>query len=966
MKSNKNKKSKIQEFEALKAPGLPEFEDLEKVSSEIDPSMEGAWWITLQLVDHIFNSISTRDKITNNVLMELVSNSLENYNKQIYDDSIRPIPNDTIQQMIEYSKEAIKNIIKNPRDKIIKEDKMVAVHRTSNIGHKTMNWIAKQPGKDVKEKLAGRNKILSQHKSFSYNTKENQVVKTFLKEMDKFIYNRIEYGVGNEAYDIGINDGERYDALEDFQELIYKAKKSKIAEATQEYVNQPNNILINDKNYSKVWRAYKTLLEFKNNVELKWDYAIERFNSALFIALCAKLLSFKGVYLYDDAATPLDREEKIKIRTVENYNLEKYSFEFIINNKLDGSNLVSNLTLTLDKNELIVEVSKNKYDNTKSSYNKESTKINIYNVEPNYESNAEFKRGIPINFITSDNELKILISDFADIKGINSCINIILNQIEKDLGKMKIDERHLEEDKKSSFISLDFSSYNPQIMNSENNIIQFNKRINSLIIDNDGESDYYIPRKNSLYNMNSKIISMNDMFTSSDLHLGDKRIVFNKCLDYVRNNVKVSDDGYVIYTVPDSIDEFSQKTMKSIINLNFLNTYPVWRSIAAANYWFNKGKNRIRLKENDSILVIDTNEENSNAVLLKVKYNKKLNDFIFEHYAPYGIDDEENPINYKNFIEIYLNKFNEKYELNLTDWNKEYLIKSGLVSEVINNKTSIEQARDNGNIIKISFDNNIYHDIYLKLIQNYDSYINKLQKEESIKNIKYFILAGEHLKYNPKFEDPIKKIISFRGLSILSNENVIEGAGYFNNNIVNKLPTWNEYLPDLSLEVIKDGHYSKLELIKNESIENIMGIEKVIEVPEILTLEKGHKSYKFPLIKGANKNSLDFNAILKNKAFPLKEDTQVKLSINYKYGYENSYELIVTPINTDGFSKILAEWEEEQELKKENKHPAVPISNLNEEEVITAINSLNKIFDRLNYLKLILKIIDLIKKISKN
>lgn len=950
MKSNKNKKNKVQEFEVLESPQLPEFEELEKVSSEIAPSIEGAWWITLQLVDHIFNSISTKDKITNNVLMGLVSDYLENYNKQIDEDSIRPIPNDTIQQMIDYSEEAIKNIITSPRDKIVKEDKMIAVYKASNMGHKTMNWIAKQPGRDVKEKLAGKNKVLSQCKSFSYNTKENQVVNTFLKEMDKFIYNRIEYGVGNIAYDIGIDDGERYDALVIFQELIYKSRKSKLVEATHEYVNQPNNILINDKNYSKVWRAYKTLLEFKNNVELKWGYAIERFNSALFIALCARLCRFKGIYLYDDVTTLLDCEEKIKIRNLEKYNSEKYSFEFIINNKLDGVNLVSNLTLTLYKDELIVEICKNKYDNTKSSYNEESTKVNTYKVERNYESNVEFKRGIPINFISSDNELKTSISDFADIKGINSCINIILNQIEKDLGKMKVEERDLEDDKKSDFISLDFSSYNPKLMNSENNIIQFNKRINSLIIDNVGESEYYLPRKNAMYNINSKVISMNDMVISSDLHLGDKRIVFNKCLEYIRNNVKVSDDGYVIYTVPDSIDEFSQKTMKSIINLNFSNTYPVWRSIAAANYWFNKGKNKIRLNENDSILVIDTNEENSNAVLLKVKYNKKLNDFIFEHYAPYGIDDEENPTNYKNFVETYLNKFNEKYELNLTDRNKEYLIKSGLVSEVINNKTSIEQLMDSENIIKISFDNNIYEELYLKLIQNYDSYINKLQKEESIKNIKYFILTGEHIKYDPKLEEPIKRFISFRGLSILSNDNVIEGAGYFNNNIVNKLPTWNEYLPNLSLEVIKDGHYSKLELIKNESIENIMGIEKVIEVPEILTLEKGHKSYRFPLIKEVNKNSLDFNAILKNKAFPLKEDIQVRLSINYKYGDENSYELIVTPINTDEFSKIIAEWEEELEFKKENKYPAIPISSLSDEEVIITINSLNKIFDRLNYL----------------
>lgn len=99
------------------------------------------------------------------------------------------------------------------------------------------------------------------------------------------------------------------------------------------------------------------------------------------------------------------------------------------------------------------------------------------------------------------------------------------------------------------------------------------------------------------------------------------------------------------------------------------------------------------------------------------------------------------------------------------------------------------------------------------------------------------------------------------------------------NRLKNKLPTWVEYFPDLSLEVVKDGHFSELELIKGTSLEQSIGMEKEFVINDILTIPANQKIIKFPLISGLTNGNPILAAYVSK---PVYSDDEVRLE-KFKY-----------------------------------------------------------------------------------
>ena len=124
--------------------------------------------------------------------------------------------------------------------------------------------------------------------------------------------------------------------------------------------------------------------------------------------------------------------------------------------------------------------------------------------------------------------------------------------------------------------------------------------------------------------------------------------------------------------------------------------------------------------------------------------------------------------------------------------------------------------------------------------------------------------------------------------------------------------TWREWLPELSLELIRDGHYGELQLLKSGMfIDPFLGKEEQFTIPEKLTLQSGKKWFSFPLIMGRqDRRPIAWEARLESSAFPLDRNVEVELQLSYRYGLENSYQLSVVPVAKDNapFERIVAKW----------------------------------------------------------
>ena len=69
----------------------------------------------------IFEStISNKDNISRKEISSLLSEYLEKYNEINQDNSIRPLPNDILLQLVEYSKKSLEEIFRNTKNKLIK------------------------------------------------------------------------------------------------------------------------------------------------------------------------------------------------------------------------------------------------------------------------------------------------------------------------------------------------------------------------------------------------------------------------------------------------------------------------------------------------------------------------------------------------------------------------------------------------------------------------------------------------------------------------------------------------------------------------------------------------------------------------------------------------------------------------------------------------------------------------------
>ena len=90
-----------------------------------------------------------------------------------------------------------------------------------------------------------------------------------------------------------------------------------------------------------------------------------------------------------------------------------------------------------------------------------------------------------------------------------------------------------------------------------------------------------------------------------------------------------------------------------------------------------------------------------------------------------------------------------------------------------------------------------------------------------------------------------------------------------------------------------------------------MGDDNEHIIEERLLLKANEKEFSFPLVKqDISRKSTMIDAYITDRSFPLDHDVEVALSVRYKYGYDNSYELTLKPVNgrETAFKEIVVKW----------------------------------------------------------
>ena len=128
------------------------------------------------------------------------------------------------------------------------------------------------------------------------------------------------------------------------------------------------------------------------------------------------------------------------------------------------------------------------------------------------------------------------------------------------------------------------------------------------------------------------------------------------------------------------------------------------------------------------------------------------------------------------------------------------------------------------------------------------------------------------------------------------------------------IPLWRDHIPELSIKVMKDGHYQRFHLVsRGTAVKPIRGKPVPIPIDEDFTLPAGKPFYEFPLFLGESADDLGFSARLDSPLFPLKENAVCKLDLTFEYGANDPYKLVFTPLDKP-FPPVRATWRRTEEI----------------------------------------------------
>lgn len=358
---------------------------------------------------------------------------------------------------------------------------------------------------------------------------------------------------------------------------------------------------------------------------------------------------------------------------------------------------------------------------------------------------------------------------------------------------------------------------------------------------------------------NTKIIDLNHEIHTLPEILDTFNIEILKY--FLEDFSKIFNKAKLNYIIPDYVNVFEFTDSKRMINSYFKNTKPIPKSILTGlQYLFSNNA-----KKDDTLIYIQRNHHNELYVTpLLVKYDNKLKDitngYYLERYPTkkIGIIDDGllkslNDIFDEESSKILLNKF----------------LQNGLKGI---KKESIVFYQDE-NIIDLSS-----LEIPLKV---YDD-IEKIKSLYTTKNL---------FKSNYKY------------LNDTNEENLInfEKLLQYEKQDYN---LWREHLPDLSMEIVKNGVYEQFTLV-NETSELI---EKTVKIENHFLIPYGVKELSFPLTFGDEK--INYKAYLSSKDFPYTQNIECLLNLTYDYERENPYELIFKPLNKE-YKEINVEWKQQ-------------------------------------------------------
>ena len=744
---------------------------------------------------------------------------------------------DSLSSIVDDSDLAFRHLNENMREKIIRENIQMPVYKVREINSYGLNWLSRQSGRTIRQKISSAsNSIMAVQRRMSFDTAENRLFVAFAKEMYERLNAKLE--------SLGENDPRQITEEEDMRdELAVFLRREDIADVRRWENLPPNNTLLSDQNYKKVWHAWNEMKKLDERIHNDSDYMGNRLATIFFVEL---LVYFREILQIPQTPVEVDYDEyNVYLCEKQLSCLDGEGNPVLIskdNNHIYLKSVTKKIDVVFKGNKIILQVS----EEEKKEY--EVTRIKIYT----YVKLIASKLGIGIS------KTGLVVQQ----KNVQKFKNIVIDlfslhpgYIGDDSGYEKLTERILQQ------------------------------RYTGIDIDGD-ERHYYIPCDNS--NAIKMISKVTDTYTIP-FAVDNGSMEQMKRLVHMMENYIVTDS--FTYVFPDAYNELQLSMVHKAARMVYRRVRNVPLSIGTAFKFQTTDNFRNSFEPGDFLLVVNLIDDEVTFTLVAGEHDENLESEISDYK---GIVWERHPTS--------TTLFKDEIDNNIID----FLTKAGCAkSEKIYKLLGLDGLCDEVDNLGVFFGNEWFQvtSEIKQIVERFKLNITDAIAEFLMRNRS--VVRGANVHIVSLVDNLIYK--GSMPYYCIDKQAVLEGCKELERlEQLTEISLWHDHLPALAIKLM----YGKFDLIKNARVEPKFEEKQSIPIMGTFTLPKKCKEYHFNLVQDENARKMQYEAVIKNPAFPLNHDVECDLIMTYQYGAEEPYELVFLPKDSKaaGFSEAKVKW----------------------------------------------------------
>lgn len=801
---------------------------------------------------------------------------------------------DRLYRVVEHVEVPLEEIFRQLHEGLVREHAMLPLRTVRELDTTSFFALSRRPGRTLREKLAERPYLWAVQRRWTVDTAENRLVKSFCMRLAALLRTR---AVGWQHEHGGL--------LHELQVRIESWLYSPAAREIGAWGNlPPNNLLLQHRDYRRVWDAWSWLQTIDEDVQRDAEHRIAQWTTILFWSLVSRLAGHAGVRLLEQPCR-LDYEA---------FAIIPYCTGQTARARVEG--LADAPPVGTGLGSLVVEQAA---DYRLTLCSPDGARVEVRCEDAESQVRVHIDQQLVVVAMNQDGADEVAAHALAGRLGVGDEAGAPIPRAEEPL--------HL---RAGALCVVDLCALRPRFATEDQHgTLRFRllwQRWQPQDLD-PVELDLGSAQAIAL-GPAVTTISILDLLAVNPVH---PPAVLSQAARAFAEKLKQTFAGAPLtYLVPDSTDEFTLDPLRRSVNGAFHSAEPLPRSIAAVFAWQASPQFRAsQLSDGDCVLVFDSVGGTLSATPLLARWKAALEQRVPECAGLYwercpSIQSDGHATSAGAAVRVLK-------ELGCSA--PEDLARLCGLQGLLDEGCSVSWLRDGvwytapaGYERAIASAQISLESAWSELAHGIDKALVRLTRVARVARV--FGLFADDLFPSAQGERPLPQ--SGRRVVLLGRAPALHCGGRLLHRWQQRagdLPMWRDHLPELSMRIVENGQPRRFYLVKDVTVAPRRGQLVSIPIDELFVLPSGLPEYQFPLLQGAEENELRYEAVLKSPAFPLPKDLCVRLQLTYAYGSDTPYDLVFVPDvpTSTMMSSVRAEWRPRLESTELPSHfPTLP------------------------------------------